>query len=90
MRSQLEIKNMTKEKKRKGLKEAFAQFFENPSREALRQLLVDHTGEHDELDFKSELIEKSQLAKHILAMANKSGGIIIFGVKEDNGQLESI
>ena len=38
---------------RKGLKEAFAVFFENPSRESLRKLLIDHTGEHDDLDFKS-------------------------------------
>ncbi|MGM3307442.1 AlbA family DNA-binding domain-containing protein [Anabaena sp. WFMT] len=83
---------MTTEK-RKGLKEAFAVFFENPSRESLRQLLIDHTGEHDDLDFKSEfeLIAPQILAKHIIAMANKSGGVIIFGVKEtENGKFESV
>ena len=76
---------------RKGLKEAFAVFFENPSRESLRKLLIDHTGEHDDLDFKSELINPSVLAKHIIAMANKAGGVIVFGVKEtENGKFESV
>ena len=78
---------------RKGLKEAFAVFFENPSRESLRKLLIDHTGEHDDLDFKSEfeLIRPPKLAKHIIAMANKAGGVIIFGVKEtENGNFESV
>lgn len=76
---------------RKGLKEAFAVFFENPSRESLRKLLIDHTGEHDDLDFKSELINPSVLAKHIIAMANKAGGVIVFGVKEtENGKFEPV
>ena len=78
---------------RKGLKEAFAVFFENPSRESLRKLLIDHTGEHDDLDFKSEFksIAPPILAKHIIAMANKAGGVIIFGVKEtENGNFESV
>ena len=78
---------------RKGLKEAFAVFFENPSRESLRKLLIDHTGEHDDLDFKSEfeLIRPPKLAKHIIAMANKAGGAIVFGVKEtENSKFESV
>lgn len=76
---------------RKGLKEAFAVFFENPSRDSLRKLLIDHTGEHDDLDFKSESISSPILAKHIIAMANKAGGVIIFGVKEtENGKFESL
>ncbi|MEA5549917.1 ATP-binding protein [Anabaena cylindrica UHCC 0172] len=76
---------------RKGLKEAFAVFFENPSRESLRKLLIDHTGEHDDLDFKSALITPPILAKHIIAMANKAGGVIVFGVKEtENGKFESV
>lgn len=71
------------EKQRKGIKEEFAQFFESPSRESLRQLLANITGEYDDLDFKSEFIKPPALAKHILGMANKLGGVICFGVKED-------
>jgi hypothetical protein len=37
----------------KGLKEAFARFFEDPSREGLRDLFRDHLGEANEFDFKS-------------------------------------
>lgn len=36
----------------KGLKEAFARFFEDPSREGLRDLLRDNLGETNEFDFK--------------------------------------
>ncbi|MEH2212186.1 AlbA family DNA-binding domain-containing protein [Nostoc sp.] len=74
-------------KQTKSWKEDFAQFFESPSRETLRELLRNHTGEYDDLDFKSELVSDDEIAKNILAMANKSGGAIIFGVeekKEDN------
>lgn len=81
---------MTAEK-RKGIKETFAGFFENPSRESLRKLLIDHTGEDNDLEFKSEIISSAILAKHILAMANKSGGAIIFGVQEiENTKFEPV
>lgn len=42
------------------------------------------TGEFDELDFKKEYIETSKLAKHIIAMANTQGGMIIFGLEEND------
>ncbi|MEH1841953.1 MAG: RNA-binding domain-containing protein [Nostoc sp.] len=74
-------------KQSKSWKEDFAQFFESPSRETLRELLRNTTGEYDDLDFKSELVSDDEIAKNILGMANKSGGAIIFGVeekKEDN------
>ena len=41
-------------------------------------------GEYDDLDFKREMIECPKLVKHILAMANTSGGIICFGVGEND------
>lgn len=86
----LEEEFMNNEQK-KGLKEAFAVFFEDPSRESLRKLLIDHTGEYDDLDFKSELVSAPSLAKHIIAMANKAGGVIVFGVKEiEKGKYESV
>ncbi|MDJ0675396.1 MAG: hypothetical protein QNJ36_08475 [Calothrix sp. MO_167.B42] len=57
----------------KGLKENFAHFFESPSRETLRELLRDNTGEDDDLDFKIEITTDQELAKDILGMANKLG-----------------
>lgn len=74
----------------KGLKEAFAQFFEQPSRESLRSLLQNHTGEQDELDFKEDLPEKSSLARHILAIANSGGGCIVIGMSERSRSLEAV
>jgi len=57
-------------------------FFENPSREALRDLLKRNVGELDELDFKAVWPEKSALAKHVLAVANSKGGCIVLGVED--------
>ncbi|OUL18768.1 hypothetical protein BV372_34020 [Nostoc sp. T09] len=67
----------------KSWKEEFSQFFEFPSRESLRELLRNHTGEYDDLDFKSEIVSDDEIAKNILGMANKLGGVIIFGVEEN-------
>jgi predicted HTH transcriptional regulator len=38
--------------------------------------------EDNDLEFKRELLPFDSLAKHILAMANKNGGAIVFGVEE--------
>lgn len=72
----------------KNIKESFANVFNNPNRVTFREFLKDIDGEYDDLDFKQELIKCTKLAKHILAMANTSGGIICFGVEEsDDGKL---
>ena len=42
------------------------------------------TGEHNSIDFKSQWIEDAALAKEILAMANSHGGIVVFGVAEND------
>jgi hypothetical protein len=68
----------------KSYKENFAGFFEEPTRDKLRELLKGHQGEFDNCDFKGEWIEPPKLARHILAMANSGGGCIIVGVAENN------
>ncbi len=73
----------------KSYHEHFARFFEQPTRESLRELLKNNVGEFRQCDFKAQLPEWSSLAKHILAMANSGGGAIIVGVSEqDDGSLE--
>src|ERR1044072_699199 len=68
--------------KPKGYKEAFAQFFEEPTREGLRAILKENVGELNELDFKEAWPEQSSLAKHILGLANSGGGCIVAGVED--------
>lgn len=68
---------------KKSHREDFARFFENPSREGLRDLLRGHVGELDQLDFKREWPEWSKLARHVLAFANSGGGCIVAGVAEN-------
>jgi hypothetical protein len=71
----------------KGYREAFARFFEAPSREGLRDLLRENLGEANEVDFKREWPEKSKLAKHVLGLANFGGGCIVIGVRQEEGDL---
>jgi predicted HTH transcriptional regulator len=64
-------------------------FLKNPSHETLKDLLLLNTGETDYVDFKSDWIEVSKLAKHVLAISNSGGGCIIIGVMQyDDGSLE--
>lgn len=62
------------------IKESVARFVKEPTRENLKLLKDRYFGELDELDFKREWIEKSKLAKHVLAIANTGGGCIFVGI----------
>jgi predicted HTH transcriptional regulator len=66
----------------KMLYEEFARFFENPTRETLRELLKKNVGELPYCDFKEQWPEFSKLARHLLGLANSGGGCIIIGVAE--------
>lgn len=62
--------------------EGFSQFFQNPHRGKLKELLVQNIGETDYLDFKKEWPELSKLSKTVLALGNSGGGAIVLGVEE--------
>jgi hypothetical protein len=68
--------------KNKAWNEDFAKFFAAPSREGLRDLLKNHVGEFDNLDFKQNWPEFHKLARHILGLANSGGGCLCTGMKE--------
>ncbi len=74
---------MAKSKKPNPFREEFACFLENPSREGLREVLKNHYGEFENLDFKEQWPERSALAKHVLGLANSGGGCLMFGVCEN-------
>ena len=61
---------------KKPWKEEFSKFFENPSREALRELLKFQVGEFDPYDFKASWPILSKVARHFLALANSGGGFL--------------
>lgn len=69
-------------KKTKTVHEAFSRFFEDPTRESLRNLLKEHVGELRNCDFKEDWPESASLAKHILGIGNAGGGCLVLGVKE--------
>ena len=74
----------------KHLNEEMAQFFEQPNRVTLRDLLKGHVGESDHHDFKERWPLGTNLARHVLAFANSGGGVLVLGVKEhDDGSMEA-
>lgn len=82
---------MTTNSKRKTFKEEFAQFFESPTREGLRDLLRNNLGEFPNVDFKEKFPPLPKVARHLLGQANLGGGCLIVGVAEkDDKTLESI
>ena len=66
----------------KQLKDTVYRVLQEPTLENFRKTMQDGTGEHNYIDFKEQWIEKSKLAKEILAIANSGGGLLVFGVKE--------
>ena len=63
--------------------EEFARFFEQPTREGLRDLIKRNFGEANDLDFKEEWPSKEKIARHILGIANFGGGCLIAGMAQD-------
>lgn len=70
--------------KSKTIHESFSKFFENPTRESLRNLLKEHVGELRNCDFKESWPELAAVAKHLLGIANVGGGCLIIGVMENS------
>lgn len=67
----------------KNIKDIVYQLIQEPTLDHLRQFLQSETGEHNAIDFKQEWIEKDKLAKLMLSLANYGGGIVIFGIHEN-------
>ena len=61
----------------------YDQFLKEPTKDNFWDFMKKSCGELNEMDFKETWIDKGPLAKIMLAMANNGGGIIVFGVKEN-------
>lgn len=67
----------------KQIKDIVYNLLREPTLDHFREFLQGETGEHNEIDFKREWISKGKLAKLMLALANYGGGIVVFGVQEN-------
>lgn len=67
----------------KQMKDIVYKLLQEPTLDRFREFLQSETGEHNAIDFKQEWIEKDKLAKLMLALANYGGGIVVFGVHEN-------
>lgn len=67
----------------KQLKDIIYALLQEPTLEKFREFLHTQMGEHNSIDFKSQWIEDASLAKEMLAIANSQGGLIVFGVAEN-------
>ena len=74
----------------KQLKDIVYKMLQEPTLETFREFLHSQLGEHNSIDFKERWIEGAELAKTILALANSNGGIIIFGVAENDDKTTKI
>lgn len=67
----------------KQIKDVVYKMLQEPTLERFREFLHAQMGEHNSIDFKAQWIEGSSLAKEILSLANSQGGVIVFGVAEN-------
>lgn len=67
----------------KQIKDIVYNLLQEPTLNNFRDFLKGHTGEHNTIDFKKEWIDKAKLVKEMLAIANSGGGILVFGVNEN-------
>lgn len=67
----------------KQMKDNVYRLLQEPTLDNFREFMQGQTGEHNSIDFKQEWIHKGKLAKEMLALANSGGGVIVFGVKEN-------
>ncbi len=65
------------------IKDLFYELITEPTKENFQNFIESTTGEENNVDFKREWIDKEELSKLFLAMANSGGGIIIFGIAEN-------
>ena len=68
----------------KQIKDIMYILLQEPTHDRFREFLHSQTGEHNTIDFKREWIDGASLAKEILSLANSQGGIIVFGVAEND------
>lgn len=74
----------------KNIKDIVYDMLQEPTLDRFRDFLHSQTGEHNSIDFKKDWIEYAELAKMILAMANSQGGVIVFGVSENEDKSTNV
>ena len=73
------------------MKETIYSILQEPTREKFVEYLLNGGGEQDNVDFKEKMIDHQKLSEVILGIANNGGGVIIFGIKEnDDGTIEAV
>ena len=66
------------------IKDVLYNFLQVPTRENFTSLIMNGTGEQNNIDFKEIWIKEDKLAEIILAIANSGGGAIVIGIKENS------
>ena len=70
----------------KQIRDIVYKLLQEPTLDNFREFLQNQTGEHNAIDFKREWICKDKLAKLMLALANYGGGVVVFGVQENENK----
>jgi predicted HTH transcriptional regulator len=65
------------------VRDQISELIESPDKAKIREHLQNTLGETDNVDYKADFSNYSKLSKHILAIANTGGGLIIIGVDQN-------
>lgn len=68
----------------KQIKDLVFKLLQEPTLDNFRDFLRGQTGEHNTIDFKEKWCEQKKLVKEMISIANTGGGIIVFGVHEND------
>ena len=68
----------------KQIRDIVFKLLQEPTLDNFRDFMKGQTGEHNTIDFKSEWYEPQKLVKEMLSIANSGGGVIVFGVHEND------
>ncbi|MEZ4972484.1 MAG: ATP-binding protein [Cyclobacteriaceae bacterium] len=76
----------------KVVRDQIYQLIQSPDRANIREHLQNTIGETDNVDYKVDFNNYAKLSRHILAIANTGGGLIIVGVAQsrETGQIDPI
>jgi hypothetical protein len=67
---------------KKAFRAAFEDFFASPAHQKFAELLRSYGGEYDNLDYKAEWPGYPKLARHMLAIGNWGGGVLVMGMEQ--------
>lgn len=73
------------------VRDQISELIQSPDKAKIREHLQNTLGETNNVDYKLDFSNYAKLSKHILAIANTGGGLIVVGINQDStGSIEPV